>query len=791
MAVDRRKLKAISPLSVLLVLIASGVAVYFLLPTKRALLERQIRDADYRNAQTTLKGLPWYERSRDPAFYDLTEIQLERRFLHPDRPTQLEKHLAKVLELCQKHGYKPEFVKEATLALEMHPDPERAYELASPLLVKIPLIAREEVINFCVDKFIKGGKPQRALEVYQEFFGNAITTNQRVRMIVDLLRQNGRPKDALDILEKYVKINVTKLDRETIELAKLEITLLRENGRSEQAFDAIKNLFQASSPEDQKKLFDLLILAAQEANRTTEVLLDIKSKAEEKPDDKELWVLYANTATAANRNDLAVKAWEQLIATEPQNAEYRFKLGQVYEWSAKPAPAFDSYLDALKLLYADAMERLLDLNPGLYRDVELAQAFEEVPQLVRQKGLELQLAKLENKIGNFEIAKKWYEDALNRDPQNVVVLQEYGGLLLSLYQYEQALAVFTRVRKMNPTEPLVLNGLAETYLRMNQFEEAYATLEQLIETSKDNQSLEDFIFLAQTMGKLDGVLKGLYKKIDRKDALPHHYLDLAYFLYVKGGGDVESPDRKECLRVLREGIARFPKDDALRLQTATVLRDRQDYLEAAKILEGSQKLLTTNTTAMELYASMLIQSQRYKEAQAYMRDRIPPNILETDAFISFRASVAEELDNRLEAARLFGQLYQARPRNPYYALNYARVISVLGRNKEAKDVLRPFLADPSPETLRMAAQVFASAREYREAERYQKLYIETQPPEMHKAIGFLADLYFSSGDRIGARQTYEKALDILLADLTRKGRPKLSTSTEPSEPAISATARAQ
>lgn len=774
MAIDRRKLKPISPWSIIVVLLASGIAVMLLLPTKRGLLERQLRDGDFRNAQETLKAIPWYEKARDSAYFDLTEIQLERRSLRPERTLQLEKHLQKVIAFCQKHDFKPEFVREAALVIEMHPSADRAYELAAPWLSKIPLAAREEIINSCVKKFLADNQPQRALDIYQEFFGNAITTNARVSQMVALLRQNGRSKDALEVLEKYVKINFKKLDAETLELAKLEIALLRENGRSEQAFQAIKELFHASSAQEQKQLFDLLILAAKEANRTSEVLAEIESKAEENPDDKELWILFANTATAAERHDLAVKAWKRLIAAEPQNGQYRFKLGQVYEWSGKPNDAFDTYLDALKLKVVETLDRLLDLNPGLFRDVELAQALEEVPELIRQKALELRLARLENKIGNFDVAKKWFEAALTRDPQNVMVLQEYAGLMLSLYQYEEALAVFTKVKQLSPNEPIVLRGLAETYMRMNRFQDAYDILEQLTDRAKDPQSLEDFIFLAQTMGKLDGVLRGLYLKIQMKDAAPHHYLDLGYFLYVKG-------DSKECLRILREGLARFPKDDAVRLQLATVLKDNKDYLEAGRVLEGSEKLLVSNASAIELYISMLIQAQKYKEASVFLRERVKPSLLESETFINFRASVAEELDNRVEAAQLLNRLYAAKPQNPYYALNYARVTSALGRTKEAKAVLAPFLGEPTPEVLKLAAEVFAAAREYREAERWQRMYLETNPPERHKAVGFLGDVLLSRGDRVNARVAYTRALDILLTDITKNSKKGAESEAKPQE----------
>ena len=63
---------------------------------------------------------------------------------------------------------------------------------------------------------------------------------------------------------------------------------------------------------------------------------------------------------------LAVEAYRMLTVLAPTNTSYLKNLAQLYEWNKDPTNAFDLYLKLAGEKDVEAVDRLVDLNPGLY-----------------------------------------------------------------------------------------------------------------------------------------------------------------------------------------------------------------------------------------------------------------------------------------------------------------------------------------------------------------------------------------------------------------------------------------
>jgi predicted Zn-dependent protease len=227
----------------------------------------------------------------------------------------------------------------------------------------------------------------------------------------------------------------------------------------------------------------------------------------------------------------------------------------------------------------------------------------------------------------------------------------------------------------------------------------------------------------------------------------------------------------ELVDTLKTGLLKYPEDPDLRLRLADFFMERKDYLEGAKVLEKSG-LVKTNLAAMQMYLEFLVQAQKFGDADKFFSANVPTKARETELFLNLRAAIAEGLDRKNEAQKIYRQLYEMKPGNMFYAMNYARFLADGGRTKEALAILEKFRASPRPETMKLMAQVLATAGRYKEAEEWQLRYLRSTPTDLPQAFGFLGDVRLSRGDKVNARRAYEKGLEAMLKEVSQGNNPR-------------------
>lgn len=808
MAVKRQKSKPISVLVVVMILIISAVGGLFYMPSRRKLLERQVADNQVSAAWQTFQEIPAWQKQKDPVFYLATELHLKHRRMAGFKSAQFDDLLITAYQGCVTHNFDPQIVELVIRFTATHPRPERALELGRPWIPQFPSRYQEEIIDRLVDGFRAANEPQLAAELYQQFYNRVVSTENRIFKLARWWEEAGHPDKASDQVNEFMK----DLEPETVpRIARRQIHLFRAANRQVAAFEACYKLFYRSDLKSRADLYELLVKTASEVSRVAEIIEEVVKKAEEFPDNLEKWLDLRDLATAAGRLDLAVYGAEGVVRLAPNVAEHSFKHGQLLEWSDRAADAFAAYIPAVSAEHDEAWDRYLALAFALFRELEAAELLASMPAVVERRQLEHQMAQLNEKCGFFEEAERWYQLSIERHPTNIFAFREYGRFLLGLYEYEKALGVFTRALELAPDDVWALSGLSETHYRLGNFEEAHDILASAADRTGNEELLNQLISLAEAMQRTDTLISALEKKIARGGS-PNDIKQLA-FAYQRMGRSVE------LVEVLKAGLLKYPDDPVIRIRLATFLSEREDYVEAIRVLEGSS-LITSHREAKLLYISLLVQAQQFDRAEKFFKQYVPldkpdltpapvqrstnprvrlvawqeevvdptPGLLairQNEGFLALQAMIAEGFERYGEAEAVWKKLHESPMDKLEYGMNYARILAHNGKLLKAMAVYKKYSDVNTSTALKLKAQFLAAAGKFRDAEEMQKQYLESKPSDLAKAFGFLGDLRLSRGNRIEAKRAFERGLNTMLEEANKSsiaGAPKVPAATIDSKP---------
>lgn len=187
--------------------------------------------------------------------------------------------------------------------------------------------------------------------------------------------------------------------------------------------------------------------------------------------------------TVMERNALfahPILLWEDNLAKVPEQSRLHTNIGQLYAMMGMPRKARESYEAALS---ANRFQRrelravpLGNLGNNHLRVGELeqakayyAQAIEINPNAINNHvGLSVALMGL----AEFDTAKPVVETALQRRPDDPILLSLYAPLLFKLGDYPAAIAAAEKVVANNPMHDIARRVLGESHLRLGHLAEA-------------------------------------------------------------------------------------------------------------------------------------------------------------------------------------------------------------------------------------------------------------------------------------------------------------------------------
>jgi tetratricopeptide (TPR) repeat protein len=154
-----------------------------------------------------------------------------------------------------------------------------------------------------------------------------------------------------------------------------------------------------------------------------------------------IWMLQAAAeASESTKNyDAAISAFNHILELEPRRSGIHYRLGRIYQ---------TRYTEGQKVEDREAAQREfsaeLQIDPG-------------------NGNARYELGAIAADLGNFEEARRYYEDVLQRYPDFEEALVGLGGVLLDLQKESEAVAPLEHAIRMNPEDDVAWYRLARAY----------------------------------------------------------------------------------------------------------------------------------------------------------------------------------------------------------------------------------------------------------------------------------------------------------------------------------------
>ena len=208
-------------------------------------------------------------------------------------------------------------------------------------------------------------------------------------------------------------------------------------------------------PKDHRGLIgETETLAAQ--NRMPDAIKEMNKAVQNEPDRRDLKLDLGNFDVRAEQYDAAIQVFQNLLDTDPKNADLLFRIGEAYR-------------------------RKGDLNTAIDKFRQSSQAAPNSP------GPLVELALLMDGTGRADQAQPIYEQILKIEPDNPVALNNLAYLKAEKgIDLDQAQTMAQRARQKAPNMPEITDTLGWIYIKRNLSEEAVHLFQDLVAKDPKN-----------------------------------------------------------------------------------------------------------------------------------------------------------------------------------------------------------------------------------------------------------------------------------------------------------------
>ncbi len=737
-----------------LLLAACAAGVYLLLPDDRAAVENLIRDGKWTEARAALDRISPSRRGADPVGFQRLDLRIARATLPRSDGPAAAAFWQRAVEIWRQNGCAAELWTEISPVVALLPDAAAAWSAVAASAVRLDPADRHALLDTLQRAALAQNRPALAAELFALRYPAAERTAAQTAELVRLWTLASAPDRALAALG----------ESPPADLSSTRIGLLRQLNRSADALELRLAELGPIAPERLEKaaVAELVALAA-ESGRPAAAVPVLERFVQAHPADAAGLRLLRDTLVAANRAVDALAPARQVAAQTPADAADLRAVGRIAEWAGLPADAFDAWL-RLALATGDlpAVDRLIALNPGLYRDTDLLRALERVVPVAGAPDYTLRLARLEVVLGRYAAAGRFFESYLAAVPGDPAVMAEFGRLLADLNRYADAERWLRAAAAAPNADPALPRALADLLIFQGRHLEALDAFARLVATAPSTESIDAYLRLAESLGRYEDMTRALRARLARnQEPEARDYLLLAYAYEASG----DTPRRRA---VLEEALLRLPAADDIRLALANALSEEKNFVRAQAVL-APHRHLRDEPAATSLFLELMRLNNDTAAERRFLQAPLPPATAD-DETVRERIAVAREaLRDYAGAERLWRGLLAERPDDPDRAAALVRVLLLRGQSREAHALLAPLLLRPTPAILKLAADIATAAGQHRDAERYQLAYLAAVPAAAYSDWSALGDIRLSRGDRTGAKRAYAEALRRLHAGLGSPG----------------------
>ena len=359
------------------------------------------------------------------------------------------------------------------------------------LAAKNPLEAKYQIL--IGDFFLENDEPDKALIYYEK--ANKIDPQNPYYIVsmANYYEKKGDMEAATKEIESALKNRLLDIDTKISILGKFIGERLTNKKDVESADFLIKTLMEQHSQEKELNLMYGQFLISQD--KWEEARFQFQLVTEADPENLLAWRLLMNIAIKEENPDEVIRICNSALAIFPDNTELLFYKGSAYY-------QLKNYPDALAV-FLDGIQYIPE---------------EDIQSLSMFYG---QIGDLHHQMNNKEEAYRSYDQALEFNPNNVHVLNNYAYFLsLDKEQLDKAERMSGKCVQMQPNEPTYIDTYAWVFFQKGNYSLAKFYIESAISNggSKSPEILEHYGDILYKTGNTEKAVEQWIKALQIKDA---------------------------------------------------------------------------------------------------------------------------------------------------------------------------------------------------------------------------------------------------------------------------------
>lgn len=611
------------------------------------------------------------------------------------------------------------------------------------------------LVEALADRILSLGSAAPAAELLEAALAkNPKPSTADLMRLAVLHRQSGSDAKALEAVKRIPESSRT----EATDTLRMELS--RATGRDAEAL-ALDAALLMKKPVVSFEELTVLAALSRAAGDYTAASPVFERHFAQHPGDVPSLRLYSDLMADGGRPAVAASALAAILKKTPGDRVGMKRLGMLYGWAGDTEGRGEVALELAILGEPGAVAALDDIE-GVPRDLSLIGRLAEA---VRAPGREADLVPVAAylaDLGEYASACRLYEMHLAKNPGDVRMAESYSLILEETGDPEAALPPLRRVVAAEPGNFALRDHFADLLLVTGRMEEALAQLGSLSRDHPTQEVLSRYARLAESLGHAKIAADALERLAGMNpEVTPIHYFHIAELRR-------DSGDKKGELAALTAALKKFPGDETLRYQLATVVADRLDYAGALAVIEKHSGLRTDPQVAALYLDLMRLAEVRSREA-AYLSPEIPPVALSTPALRLRVSRALAAVGRRDESLGLLKALHEESPTDRVVLGEYLPALLAAGKRNESMAIVRDRLGASDAEALKLSAIVYAQAKDFRKSERLLKQLGAIPGQATEENLSMLGDTRLSSGNIQGAKQAYAAALRSLLDEHKKKG----------------------
>nr|KHM48931.1 hypothetical protein PU94_00845 [Coprobacter secundus] len=515
-------------------------------------------------------------------------------------------------------------------------------------------------------------------------------------------------------------------DRRKFDYFYLEGTRLAQKGEIDAAFDMLR---QAAAVDTMSASVKYALASYYLQLNKPQIAYDmIKDAARIDKDNYWYGMMLANLAQNLGDNEQAEKAYQALIANNPQKPELNYMLAETYAQKGEYQKAIDSY---------EKMEQSMGI----------------------MEPITLQKVKLYKALKNDEKAYAEVEKLIKAYPQEIGYLILLGDIYLNDNKDDKALEMYDRAEKMEPDNGYLLVSKANYYNRKGDKEKYLDEIRKALSNKKIDVEtkvkiltdyLSDLLQKKENLGQAYQLFSELVDMHPQEESIYSLYAEflLSQKKYKEAGEQLQvavdlAPNNKqywlqlmgvnmqlgeldEVITVGEKALTYIPDAAEIYMYMGSGYAMQKDYDKAIDILKRGISHLDENNNALvsdyygQLGDSYYLSGDKDKAFEAF-ENALLHNPKNTGVLNNYSYFLALDKRDLSKAERMSGDVIKIEPDNPTFLDTYAWVFFQQGNYTLAKIYLQNALnkgGDKSADLLEHYGDVLFMLGEVDEALQY-------------------------------------------------------------------------